>query len=389
MFASRIERLTSSLIRELLALTQRPEVISFAGGLPAQAAMPVLDLANVPGDLRQYGPTEGEPILRERIAAHLQQQGVRCTPEQVLITSGSQQGLDLISKLFIEPGTPVAVEAPSYLAALQSFRLFGARFQELELTKQGLDPQALAELIKRDRPALTYLIPTFQNPSGVCYSESVRQQVAELIERSGVPLVEDEPYRELVYDASAERKPLCARLEKANWMLLGTFSKTGIPGLRIGYVAASANILPYLVRLKQCTDLHTNRIGQGWCAQYLASEEYPVQLERLRSYYREQRDAMQASLQRHFSELAEWQVPQGGLFFWVTLRQSLDARLLLERALARNVAFMPGDAFYANPGQRPTQMRLNFSHANPERIERGLAILAEVIREQQAQLAAA
>ena len=384
MFSERIDRLTSSLIRELLALTQKPDIISFAGGLPAREAMPPLNLADVPPDLSQYGATDGEPELRTAIAAQLRELGLRCRPEQVLVTSGSQQGIDLVSKLYIDPGTPVAVETPSYLAALQSFRLFGARFEELPLTANGIDPEQLRLLIHRHRPAFVYLIPTFQNPAGVCYDESTRAAVAAVLRETGIPLLEDEPYRELVYEP-VDRSPLCARLgEGDTWMYMGTFSKTGVPGLRIGYIAASENVHPHLVRLKQSTDLHTNRIGQWWCAQFVNSPDYSAHLERLRAFYRERRDAMEAALTRHLGELAEWTMPNGGLFFWVRLKGGGDTRALLVRALERKVAFMPGEAFFANPNaQHGAFMRLNFSHATPDQLDRGLAVLAEVIQEQQ------
>ena len=383
MFSERIDRLTSSLIRELLALTQKPDIISFAGGLPAREAMPSLDLTALPPELSQYGTTDGEPALRAAIAAQLEALGLRCRPEQVLVTTGSQQGIDLVSKLYIDPGTPVAVEAPSYLAALQSFRLFGARFEELPLTARGIEPDQLYQAIQRHRPAFVYLIPTFQNPAGVCYDTATRAMVADILRDSGTPLLEDEPYRELAYEA-VDRRPLCARLgQDDTWMYLGTFSKTGIPGLRVGYIAASENVHPYLVRLKQSTDLHTNRIGQWWCARFLQSSDYPAHLERLRAFYRERRDAMQAALTQHLSELAEWTRPNGGLFFWVRLKGGGDTRALLVRALERKVAFMPGEAFFASANaQHGAFMRLNFSHATPEQLERGLAILAEVIREQ-------
>lgn len=379
MFSVRIERLTSSLIRELLALTQQPDVISFAGGLPAREAMPPLDLRELPASLSQYGTTDGEPELRETIARQLTGIGLRVPPERVLITSGSQQGLDLVTKLFIDPDTPVAVEAPSYLAALQAFRFFGARMLELPLTPQGIDPQQLRELIRRERPAFVYLIPTFQNPSGVCYAESHRAGVAEVLRETGVALLEDEPYRELMYEA-VDRTPLSGRLGGAPWMYMGSFSKTGIPGLRIGFVAASDDIHPHLVRIKQCTDLHTNRVGQWWCNRFLLDGDYLAHLDRLRAFYREKRDAMQAGLERHLGELATWSQPHGGLFFWVRLRQEVDERALLERALARKVAFMPGGAFYAQPPAFQGQMRLNFSLSTPEQIDRGLRVLGEVIR---------
>ena len=383
MFSERIDRLTSSLIRELLALTQKPDIISFAGGLPAREAMPALDLSDLPPDLSQYGTTDGEPELRAAIAAQLIGLGLRCKPEQILVTSGSQQGIDLASKLYIDPGTPVAVEAPSYLAALQSFRLFGARFEELPLAANGIDPDQLRQIIQRHRPALVYLIPTFQNPAGACYDEATRAAVATVLSETGTPLLEDEPYRDLVYEP-VDRTPLCARFsEKETWMYMGTFSKTGIPGLRVGYIAASQNVHPYLVRLKQSTDLHTNRIGQWWCARLLNSAEYPAHLERLRNFYRERRDAMQEALTRHFGELAEWVTPHGGLFFWVQLKDGGDTRALLVRALERKVAFMPGEAFFASTNaQHGAFMRLNFSHATPDQLERGMAVLAEVIREE-------
>ena len=383
MFSERIDRLTSSLIRELLALTQKPDIISFAGGLPARDAMPPLNLGDLPPELSQYGTTDGEPELRAAIAGQLAELGLRCRPEQVLITTGSQQGIDLVSKLYIDPGTPVAVEAPSYLAALQSFRLFGARFEELPLAASGIDPEQLRHVIHRQRPAFVYLIPTFQNPAGVCYDEATRAAVAEILRETGTPLLEDEPYRELVYEP-VDRTPLCARLrESDSWMYMGTFSKTGIPGLRVGYIVASADVHPYLVRLKQSTDLHTNRIGQWWCARFINARDYPAHLERLRAFYRERRDAMQAALGRHLGDLAEWTPPNGGLFFWVRLKGGGDTRALLVKALERKVAFMPGEAFFANPDPRHgAYMRLNFSHATPEQLERGMQVLAEVIREQ-------
>ena len=195
MYSERISRLTGSLIREILALTQQPGVISFAAGLPAATAMPPLDLSAAPQGLRQYGTTEGEPELRALLARDLTALGCVCTPDQVLITAGSQQGIDLVSKLFIDPGTPVMLEAPSFLAALQSFRLFGARFLTLPLAADGIDPQALRMRIAQERPAFIYLIPTFQNPSGYCYSDAVRREVARVLDDTGVPLIEDEPYR--------------------------------------------------------------------------------------------------------------------------------------------------------------------------------------------------
>ena len=386
MYSERIDRLTGSLIREILALTQQPGVISFAAGLPAAAAMPPLDLSGVPDSMRQYGTTEGEPELRALIARDMQARGRGCTPDQVLVTAGSQQGIDLVSKLFIDPGTPVVLEAPSYLAALQSFRLFGARFNALPLMPQGIDPQQLRECIARQRPAFVYLIPTFQNPSGYCYSETVRREIAQVLDDTDVPLVEDEPYRELMYESVA-RTPIASHLQRAPWISLGSFSKTGMPGLRLGYLASSAELYPLLVRLKQSTDLHTNRISQWWATRFLADPDYPAHLERLRARYRVQRDAMAAALDRHLRGIASWQTPAGGLFFWVRLHQPLDTRLLLKQALAQQVAFMPGEPFFADDAVEYGWMRLNFSHASPEAVETGIARLAAVIHAASCQVA--
>lgn len=379
MFSQRIQRLTGNLIREILALTQEEGVISFAGGLPAMEAMPPLEMADVPQGIRQYGTTEGEPELRGCIAAQLTGLGRACGADQVLITAGSQQGIDLASKLFIDPGTPVAVEAPSYLAALQSFGLFGARFITLPLSPAGVNTDELRAAMETQRPAFVYLIPTFQNPSGYCYSPATRAEVAKVLDDAGVPLIEDEPYRELRYEP-LDCAPICAHLKTAPWIYLGSLSKTGMPGLRIGYLAASPDLYPLLVRLKQSTDLHTNRLGQWWAARFLSDPDYPAHLERLRNRYRIQRDLMAASLKRHFRDIARWEVPAGGLFFWVQLNERLDTRLLLKRALDRNVAFMPGEPFFATSKNPGGWLRLNFSHSNGEAIERGIAILAEVIR---------
>lgn len=381
MFARRIDRLAGSLIREILQVAGDPHMISFAAGLPTAGLMPTPDFSGFPVDLRQYGTTEGEPALRQQIARHLNALGLECEADQILVTSGSQQGIDLVAKLFVEEGTPILVEAPTFLAASQAFRLFGADFRELPLSPEGIAPDDLTCAIAAHRPAFAYLIPSFQNPTGYCYGEARRKEIARVLDESGTPLVEDEPYRDLVYEPSA-RTPVSASLKRAPWVYLGSFSKTLCPGLRIGYLACSRALFPYFARLKQATDLHTNRPAQWWIADYLSGPEYGPHLERLRDHYRIRRDAMHASLGRHFGELADWTKPAGGLFFWVRLKQGCDTRLLLPRALERKVAFMPGEPFYANPLERSGCLRLNFSHAAPDQMERGIAVLAEVVEKQ-------
>lgn len=374
----RATRLTSSLIRDILRVTQRPGVISFAGGLPAEELMPTLDFTGLADAGRQYGPSEGEPALRSLIAQSLSALGMACGVDQVLVTSGSQQGIDLVGKLFIDEGSPVLLEAPTYLATIQALGVYGAEFQGLPLSGDGIDPDALRRAIACRRPAFVYLIPTFQNPSGCCYTEEVRRAVAEILDETGVPLIEDDPYRDLAYQ-TAERTPICAYLRRAPWVYLGSFSKITAPGLRVGYLTASPSLFPGLVRLKQASDLHSNRPGQLWLARFLSSAGFDTHLTRMIDVYRERREAMQAALLRHFSGIAEWQAPAGGLFFWLRLTHECDTLAALQDALARDVAFMPGEPFFPAGGPRYPAVRLNFSHAAPEQIEQGIAVLGKLL----------
>lgn len=379
-FSERVARLKSSLIREILAAAQRPEVMSFAGGLPAEPMLPKVDWSEMPASIGQYGMSEGEPALREAVAAEARKLGVNCDASQVLITCGSQQTLDLASKLFIDPGTEILVEAPTYLAALQSFQLFGADCITVPQEADGPELEALRERLQQHKPAFAYLIPTFQNPSAVRYSEAKRDAVAALLDEFNVTLIEDEPYRELVFDAGSAT-PIVSRLKRTSWIYTGTVSKTLLPGLRVGFLIASPDLFPHLLRLKQAADLHTNRIGQWQALQWLGSDKYQAHLAELRDFYRVRRDAMQVALEEHFADLASWQVPQGGLFFWLTLKHKLDTRTLLQPAMAQNVAFMPGEPFFVDPDANPGYLRLNFSHVPPEKLGVGLRRLAAVIRE--------
>jgi len=380
MFSERIERLTGSLIREILAAAQRPEVISFAGGLPAPSCLPTLDFSGIPQGLAQYGTSEGEPALREAIAAEANKMGIACEAQQVLVLTGSQQAMDLAAKLFVDPGTPVLTEGPTFLAALQCFKLFGARISAVAQQDGRLPAEAVQAAIDADKPRLAYLIPSFQNPSGACYDVTNRLELAEVFDATNVPVFEDDPYRALAYDGAAP-VPLVSHLKSAPWIYAGSFSKTLAPGLRLGYLIASPTLLPHLVKLKQAADLHANRPAQWFVTQWLTSPDYPAHLAKLAATYRVGRDAMQAALERHFADLATWQTPQGGLFFWLKLNRAIDTRELLKVALEQhNVAFMPGEPFYPNPEEGLGRLRLNFSHASPERIEEGLARLATLIR---------
>ena len=370
--SGRVADLHPSPIREILAVIDRPGMVSFAGGLPAAETFPALDLASVPQSWLQYGATEGEPALRERVAADVNALGLRCTPEQVLILSGSQQGIDLVAKLFIDPGTPVALESPTYLAALQVFRYFGARFVTLDPGQPGAGLPADAP------PAFVYAIPTFQNPTGRCYSTAQREALARACDEQGIPLFEDDPYRDLVYDA-CDRTPVCARLKRASWIYQGSFSKSLAPGLRLGYMVASPDLVPYLTRLKQAADLHSNRVSQWIVLNQLQDAARQERLARVVEVYRRKRDSFALGLQRHLGEAASWEMPPGGLFFWLKLKRPVDSRALLPEAIRRGVAFMPGEPFFPDNPQSCGALRLNFSHASEEQAERGLALLAQLL----------
>jgi 2-aminoadipate transaminase len=382
--SERIARLTSSLVREILAAAQAPGMISFAGGLPSADAMPILHDSDTAQDwlspmFQQYGQSEGEPVLRIRLADWLADSGLHVSPRQTLILSGSQQGIDLAAKLFIDPGTPLLCEAPTYLAALQAFQLFGAHCIGLPLTEEGIDPANLAATIETHKPRAIYLIPTFQNPSGHCYSAANRHAIAEVLDHFGLPLIEDEPYRELMYE-TVDRTPICSLLKRAPWIYLGSFSKTLWPGWRVGFLAASDDLFPHLLRLKQAGDLHTNRPGQIRIANWLACKNRANDLAYLRDIYRNKRDAMNDALKNTFGHLADWEAPAGGLFFWLQLRNAIDTRPLLKIALENNVAFMPGEAFYPeNSAPKLGTMRLNFSHAHSADMRIGLEKLAKII----------
>jgi 2-aminoadipate transaminase len=373
-FSKRVVNLEASPIRDILAVIDRPGMISFAGGLPSPESFPRMSLAEVPTRWLQYGPTEGDIALRECIAAQARETGLDCDAGQVLILSGSQQGIDLVGKLFVDPGTPVAVESPTYLAALQVFRFQGASFSRLDPT------QPAAGMDTGPRPALAYAIPTFQNPTGRCYSAAERASLAKACDDLNVPLFEDDPYRDLVYD-DCERKPVCALLKKASWVYQGSFSKSLAPGLRLGYLIASPDLMPYLVRLKQAADLHSNRLSQWYVLEQFADPSRQQRIAALAETYRSKRDFFAEELAKHFTALAHWQVPPGGLFFWLELNARIDTRRLLPAAIERNLAFMPGEPFFPERPAACGALRLNFSHASREQTAVGLQALAALLAE--------
>jgi 2-aminoadipate transaminase len=374
----------SSAIRDLLHVTERPEVISFAGGLPAPECFPAEALkiaaeqvlTENPRLALQYGPTEGYRPLRDWIRGHMADRDVAVPGEQVLLSSGSQQGLDLIGKLLIDPGAPVAVEAPTYLGALQAWYPYRPRFVTLPTDEDGLDVAALERLLQDgERPRFVYVVSSFQNPGGTTLSPARRQRLIELAATYQLPIIEDDPYGELVYEG--DRAPLLASLDVAlhgelrHVVYLSTFSKLLAPGLRVGWIITPAGLARRLVEAKQGLDLHTGSLVQAMIYEACRTGLLDTHIPHLRHVYRERRDTMLGALQEHLAGAARWNIPQGGMFLWLTLAEQIDAGSLLRSALEHHVAFVPGTAFFANGGGANT-MRLNFSNAAPHRIGEGV-----------------
>jgi DNA-binding transcriptional MocR family regulator len=347
-------------------------MISFAGGLPEEESFPELCSLRPPTAALQYGPTEGEPALRALIAERVSADGLRCSPSQVLVLSGSQQGIDLVAKLFVDPGTRVSLEAPTYLAALQAFRFFGAHFATF--SADSVRAETLAG------SAIAYANPTFQNPAGHCYSERERSQLARACADADVVLFEDDPYRELAY-APCPRVPVCAELVGRSFIYQGSFSKVLAPGLRLGFMVASPDLFPLLVRLKQAADLHSSGLSQWVALEKLKASTREAELHGVVERYRSKRDHFAELLGRHFGELADYALPQGGLFFWLRLKHAVDTRALLAESLTQGIAFMPGESFYADAALAVPSMRLNFSHPSQERASQGIARLGALLRE--------
>jgi len=400
-YAQRAKGVKSSAIRELLKITQRPEIISFAGGLPASDVFPTQRfreacekvLQEQPHLALQYGASEGYEPLREMIARHVDRYGIRVKVENVLITSGSQQALDLIGKLLINPGDGVLVEAPTYLGALQAFNVYGADYVSVPTDEDGLCAESLEGPL-RSGPKFMYVLPNFQNPGGTTLSEGRRHQLVLLADRYGIPIIEDDPYGQLRYEGE-HLSPLVV-LDRENLrrdpgysignvIYLSTFSKTLAPGVRLGWIVAPPEVIAKLVQLKQGADLHTSTFGQMVAYEVARDNFLDEHVKVIRRVYRERRDAMLQALSDYFPPEVTWTRPKGGLFLWVTLAKGMDAQSLFDTAIRENVAFVPGDSFYAPNGHREDacrQLRLNFSAVDPERIREGIRRLSMAVEEQ-------
>lgn len=394
-FAQRTQRMKSSTIRELLKLTEDPEIISFAGGMPAPEVFPVEEfraacdkvLRDNGAAALQYGSTEGYKPLREMIARHTARFGIEVTPDNIMITSGSQQALDLLGKIFINPGDYILTESPTYLGALQAWNVYGAEYVTVRSDEEGLVTSEL-EAALRSGPKFIYALPNFQNPTGVTIPLERRKQLIELAERYGVPIIEDDPYGQLRYEGEhipalevldSQAHPACD-CYTGNIIYLSTFSKTLAPGIRLAWVIAPPEVIRKLVTAKQGADLHTSTFNQIVAYEVSRGGFIDRHVEVIKKVYRERRDVMLDSLEENMPDGVSWTHPEGGLFLWATLPESINTVELFKDAVKRKVAFVPGESFYPCGGGSNT-MRLNFSNATPERINEGIARLGQAVKE--------
>ena len=391
-YAQRTKSAKSSIIRELLKLTQRPEVISFAGGLPAPEVFPVARfqeacqrvLQTQASTALQYGPTEGYRPLRELIVGHMARYGILASVDNVMITSGSQQALDLIAKLLINRGDRILVESPTYVGALQAFDLMGAEYVTVPIDNDGLQTCEMEQAL-RSGPKFMYILPNFQNPGGVTLSRERRDELVALSDKYGIPIIEDDPYGQLRYEGEhitplvvLDRTNLArdSAYKLGNVIYLSTFSKVLAPGLRVAWIVAPPDVIAKLSQMKQSTDLHTSSFTQMVAYEAARDGFLDEHVKLIRKIYRERRDAMLSALADFFPPEVSWTHPQGGLFLWVTMPDGVDSRRLLDAALRQNVAFVPGEAFYPGSSDAGSHMRLNFSNAQPEQIREGIRRLS-------------
>ena len=381
-FSQRAEQLQSSAIREILKITMRPEIISFAGGLPSPLTFPVermraaydTVLSRAGKVALQYGPSDGYAPLREWIADSLSTSDCRIVPEQVLMLSGSQQGLDLLGKVLIDEGSKVLVETPSYLGALQAFSLYRPEFVSVATDDDGLVPEALDAVGQGAR--LLYSLPNFQNPTGRSMTMARRVALVEACARLRVPLIEDDPYGALSYNG--EPLPKLLNMNPAGVVYMGSFSKVLTPGIRLGYAVAPVPLARKMEQAKQATDLHTAQLTQMVVHEVVKDGFLNDHIPTIRKLYAAQCQAMLDALQEFFPASASWTRPQGGMFIWVTLPAHIDSMELLEAAVAQNVAFVPGAPFYANTPASNT-LRLSFVTVPPAQIRVGVEKLARLI----------
>ena len=388
-FASRMDRMKASEIRELLKLTAKPEIISFAGGLPAPELFPVKEIAQVSHDLvlkegqklLQYATTEGRPTLREKIAKRMTEKyGTPVDMNDILITTGSQQCLDFAGKLFLDPGDVVLCESPSYLGALNAFNAYQPVFKEVPTDGEGIIPEELDKILATTpKCKFIYVIPDFQNPTGICWSLERRKKFIEVINKYDLPVFEDNPYGELRY--RGESFPTLKSMDtKGLVSILGTFSKIFCPGLRLGWIAGPHTIVEKFVMIKQSADLHTSNFDQGVADAYMDSYDLDAHVKEIVELYGHRRDLILKTMEEEFPEGVEFTRPDGGLFLWVTVPEGVSARKVFDKCIEQKVAAVIGDAFYPND-KTDRSMRVNYSCMPDDKIVEGVKRMAKAIKE--------
>ncbi len=389
-FASRAAGMQPSEIRSLFAVASRPEIVSLAGGMPNLSALPMEMMASVVNKLiltngaeaLQYGSGQGHPKLREQICEVMALEGIRANPDDVIVTTGSQQALDLISRIFIDPGDVVLVEAPSYVGALGTFHQYEAQVVHVELDSQGLVPEALRQAINSVRASgrtikFLYLIPNYQNPTGVLLPADRRTEILEICREEEIFVVEDNPYGLLGFDRPS---PNAMRAEDTeNVIYLGSFSKTIAAGLRVGWALVPPSLKEKLVVASESSILCPSNFTQLTISNYLADQPWRDQIASFCELYKVRRDAMLESLEEYFPASATWTKPGGGFYVWVNLPPEIDTKLLMPKAIVAKVAYVPGTAFYAD-GFGSWAMRLSYCHPTPERIREGVKALSNVVK---------
>lgn len=385
LFSSRMSQVKKSFIREILKVTENPEVISFAGGLPNPESFPIEEirkasnkvLENDGRNALQYSTTEGYLPLREYISArYLKRKNIRIPADNILITNGSQQALDLIGKIFINKGDHIIIEKPGYLGAIQALSIFEPQFHPVELNEDGIDTVELRRVLSQYHVKLYYSVPNFQNPSGISYSEEKRMEVAAILQDYQTIFIEDDPYGELRFLGTD--KSSVKNFKEKNIILLGTFSKIVAPSFRLGWIYADSETMEKLITAKQAADLHTNYFSQRVVYQHLTDNPLDEHIEKVRLMYKIQRDKMVDSIERYFPKSIGFTRPEGGMFIWVTLPAGVSSLKLFDIAIRENVAFVPGDPFYVDE-ENVNTLRLNYSCENEATIEEGIKRLAKAI----------
>lgn len=385
LYASRMSNSHKSFIREILKVTQDSNIISFAGGLPNPEFFPLEDIRKASSEILkedgkeilQYTTTEGFYPLRKLIAERYGKRGLKADPDEILITNGSQQGLDLIAKVFLNPMDTVVIEKPGYLGAIQLFNLYGPCFKPVELEEDGLNTDMLEKILKKSEVKLLYTIPDFQNPSGVTYSKQKREEISSVVSRYNIISVEDNAYGELRF--MGEDLPYMKSYLGDQGIILGSFSKIISPGLRLGWIFAAKEIIEKLVIAKQASDLHSNYLSQRIIHRYLSDCDIDEHIQTIKEGYKRQRDIMVSAIKEHFPDEVKYIQPEGGMFLWVMLPDHISSLELFDIALKENVAFVPGSAFYVD-GSGSNSLRLNFSNSSEDKINEGIQRLSKAIK---------